>query len=143
MRITPSDPAARRSVAPLECEVLQLATALNLQHNRLSSLHGLKQRPDLLNGFGCLLVYLVNDVPREQVRCVSVQAWGSRNYDDSRRFPRNGQGVAEPFIQIELPQRFSDGRAAPRASDPHQPGASTKPLRAREAQQLVGRQLIR
>jgi hypothetical protein len=36
---------------------------------------------------------MVNDVPREQVRCVSVQAWGSRNYDDFRRFPRNGLGA--------------------------------------------------
>jgi hypothetical protein len=60
------------SVAPLECDVLQLATALNLQHNRLSWSHRLKQRPELLNRFDRLLVDLVNDVPRAQVRCVSV-----------------------------------------------------------------------
>ncbi len=77
-RILPIVPPGR-SVAPLECNVLQLATALNLQHYRLSSSHRLKQRPDLLNGFNRLLVYLVNDVPREQVRCVSVQAWRPRN----------------------------------------------------------------
>lgn len=61
-----------RSVAPLEGDVLQLATALDLQYYRLSSSHRLKQRPDLLNGCDCLLIYLVNDVSREQVRCVSV-----------------------------------------------------------------------
>src|SRR5208337_4096819 len=88
-------------VAPLECDVLQLATTLDLQHYRLSSSHRLKQRPDLLNGFDCLLVYLVNDVPREQVRCVSVQAWRPRNYDDSRRIPPTGEGAAEPIIQVD------------------------------------------
>jgi hypothetical protein len=89
------------SVAPLECDVLQLATALNLQHDRVSWSRRLRQRPKLLNRFDCVLVGLVNDVPGAQVRCVNVQAGRPRNFDDSRRIPRTGEGAVESIIQVD------------------------------------------
>jgi hypothetical protein len=54
------------SFAPLERDVLQLATAFNLQRDRLPWTHMPKQRPDLLNRFDSLPIDLVNDVSGAQ-----------------------------------------------------------------------------
>ena len=55
-------------MSPLECDVLQLIAPLNLEHNRLSWLQGLKQRPKLLTlPFLSCLLKATGEVKKQQI----------------------------------------------------------------------------
>ena len=88
-----------RSFAPLECDVLQLTSALDLQRNRLSWAHMLKQRPELWNGFDTVTIDLINDVAGAQVGCVDVEGGRLRDHQDSRGIRGSGERAAESAVQ--------------------------------------------
>ena len=64
-------------------------------------LHGLKQRPKLLNGIHRPLVHSVNDVPWPQVRCVNVRSGRPGNDDDSGRVARGQERRTDSVIQVD------------------------------------------